>query len=113
MRPDIVNRLQTGKACFLLSDHDRDLAVPFIETWFFHGKDLFHETGFEVWFFPEPSHFLDGYVAQNLEGCEPASVMSVPADGLPDFVDWQGLIDELAKNTSLQDQGKFLSQRDL
>lgn len=111
MRKEIRDVLQVGECYFHLGYYDRDLSVPFMETYFFIGKDLFPEVGFEAWFFQAAPQFLEGNAPMSLEECEQACVVAVPAAGLRDFVDWQGLIRELAENKALQEQGKFLSQR--
>ena len=38
-------------------------------------------------------------------------VTPVTKDGLSNFVNWQGLIDELTENKIMQDQGKSFSER--
>ena len=85
--------------------------MPFIETYFFLGKNLFPDIGFDAWFFQGASQFLEGHTPKILDECAQIGVVAVPDDGLSDFVDWEGLVDELVENKALQDQGKFLSQR--
>ena len=111
MRKEITDILQVGKCYFHLGYYDKNLAFPFIETYFFLGKNLFPDVGFDAWFFQEAPHFLGSNTPMSLDACEQNGVIHVPSHGLQDFMDWQGLIDELVENKVLQDQGKFLSQR--
>lgn len=110
MRKPIDHLLEVGKNYFLLGYYDRDLSVPFVEAYFFLGKNLFPDDVGDYWFFQNAQPFLDGVTVSTEAECEQAGVIRVPTEGLADFVDWQGLIDELLENKRMQDQGKFLSQ---
>lgn len=109
-RENIAENLKVGDCYFHLGYYDRNLSIPFVDTYFFIGKNLFSEVDYDSWFFQSPPQFLEGRVANTLDNCEEAGIFVVPVDGLEDFVDWNGLISELSENNRLQGQGKCLSQ---
>lgn len=110
MRKSIRNLLKVGKCYFRLGYYDRNLSVPFIESYFFLGPDLYPDaTGY--WFFQSAQEYLDGLPSNDEANCEGHGVIGLSDDDLEDIVDWDGLIEELSENKKMQDQGKFLSQR--
>lgn len=111
MRKLVIDVLEVGKTYFRLGYYDRNLSVPFLDTYVFVGKNLFKIGEVDHWFFQTAQLYLEGALASTLDECEEKGILGVPYESLDDLVDWDGLINELQENKRMQDQGKFLSQR--
>ncbi|KQZ43136.1 hypothetical protein [Duganella sp. Root1480D1] len=110
MRKSLKNQLEIGKCYFRLGYYDRNLTVPFMDSFFFIGRDLYLGTS-GIWFFQSAEAFLNGQPI-NLEARpEDNGVIGLSEEELEDIVDWSGLIEEFVLNKKMQDEGKFLSQR--
>lgn len=110
MRIPIVGLLKKDACYFRLGYYDRNLSVPFIETFFFLGKGMF-EAADDSWFFQHAQYYLERASANTIQECERAGIIELSSDDLEDIVDWDGLISELAENKRMQEEGRFLSQR--
>ena len=103
-------QFEIGKCYFHLGYYDKNLSTPFVEPFFFLGKDLFTEgAGFS--FFQGASAYLDGEKLNSLDDCEQKDVMLVGEDDLDTFVDWNGMLSELTENKKMQDQGLWFSEK--
>jgi hypothetical protein len=111
MRKSLIDVLEVGTTYFRLGYYDRNLSVPFVETYVFVGINLFKIDEVDHWFFQSAQMYLGGLLASTLDECEEKGILAVPHEMLEDLVDWDGLINELQENKRMQDQGQFLSQR--
>jgi len=86
------------------------LSIPFVEPFFFLGKDLFAEgAGFS--FFQGASAYLDGAKLNCFDDFEQSDVMLVGEDDLDTFFDWNEMLSELMENKKMQDQGHWFSEK--
>ena len=99
-----------GKCYFHLGYYDRNLSIPFVEPFFFLGRDLFSE-GLGFFFFQGAVAYLDGEKLTSFDACDQKGVILVGEDDLDIFVEWSGLLSELNENKKMQDQGHWYSAK--
>lgn len=92
--------MQLGQPAFLLGYHDRAMKFPFLQAYVFIGVE--RHTGMSGrWYFQQAEAYLQNPIT-NLANANGDEVLSVDQEGLATFVDWIGLVAELAER--LEDQ---------
>lgn len=108
MRPD---ELAVEQTYFLLGYYDRELRIPFIQTYIYLGMNIFGKSDENFWFFQEAGSFVSSGSAIHRREEGDDDLMSVSSDGLSNFVSWSGLIAELNENLSMLTKGRSLSEK--
>jgi hypothetical protein len=93
--------LQRGQPVFLLGYHDREMRLPFVEPFVFLGVEQAADGSAAAWYFQRAESFLRSPIT-DLEAAEGDEVLAVGRDGLCTFVDWAGLVAELAEGLESQ-----------
>lgn len=98
---DRSETLHRGQPVFLLGYHDRDMSLPFVEPYVFLGVQNASEDSRARWYFQRADSFLANPVT-DLGTAEGDDLLTVGREGLATFVDWVGLVAELAEGLERQ-----------
>jgi hypothetical protein len=100
-------KLKPGGIYFLVAYLDRALRVPHISTYAFVG----HDAAERVWYFQDAVSFAKNGLLDLAAAAGHPDCLCLGDDGVDDVLDWDRLVDELAENKAMQDQGKSFAER--
>ena len=98
-----ARQYDVGGIYFLVTYLDAKLKIPEIVTMIYLGENLLDDGGeTPAQYFQEASSYSAG---QSLDSVDKSTLMCASGDALSSFLDWDELIDELARNRSAQKGG--------